>query len=524
MSKNGMLLVFLAAIFCCGICIGGDGDGGNDMCWEPKVKSVAVFKNGLGFFNRQGDVSLRDGWCQSGQIPPAAFGTLAIYSGQKDHLVDIIGSGSGEIVEFDGVDAADDVETRRKRLEASVNLKLQLTYEKKGSARSAAGKLVSIGPKFAILESSNNSFAVPIAGISKMQVLELPLRVHVQGEGKKVPTKTSLNMAYLRKGITWIPEYSVEILDDDTAQMTLRGTLVNEAEDLIHCDVNFVVGVPHFTHTGYMAPIAVGQTIRAIGASVAPAQFRKQIMNRAAIVSNAYNGDSFNQFSVINKPVANNGGNIDKALGNLPKMGSSAGTDYTVYTKKDMTVRRGEKAIVTLFVKKIKYSHIYRWSLPARVKHYLVLQNDTDTAWTTGPYLAIHDDNPLSEDILKYTPKGGKCEITVTQAINVSHDSSEAEIDRDLKSYSPRSSYYYDLVTLRGTLKIKNFEKRVADIIVTAPVKGKAIDSSKGGTIRVDSTKLRLLERAGKVTWKISLKPGKETTLTYDYERYISSH
>jgi len=522
MSKNRILLVSLAVVFCCGFCFGGDVD--NDMCWEPKVKSVAVFKNGLGFFNRQADVSLRDGWCQSGQIPPAAFGTLAIYSGQKDHLVDIVGSGSGEIVEFNGVDAADDVKTRRDRLEASVNLKLELSYEQKGSKRSAAGKLVSIGPKFAILESSTNSFAVPIASISKMQVLELPLRVHVKGEGKRVPAKTSLHMAYLRKGITWIPEYSVEILDDDTAQLTLRGTLINEAEDLIHCDINFVVGVPHFTHTGFMAPIAVGQTIRAIGTSVAPQQLRGQIMNRAAIVSNSFNGDSFNQFSVVDQPVGNNGGNIDKAMGNLPKMASSAGTDYTVYTKKDMTVRRGEKAIVTLFVKKIKYSHVYRWNLPARVKHYLVLHNDTDTAWTTGPYLAVHDNNPLSEDILKYTPKGGKCEITVTQAVNISHDNSEAEIARKLKAYNPRSNTYYDLVTLQGTLKIKNFEKRKSDIIVTASINGKAIDCSDDGTIRVDSTKLRLLERAGKVTWKVSLKPGEEKKLTYDYERYVSSH
>ena len=524
MRTKGMLLLFLSVVFCSGVCIGGDID--NDMCWEPKVKSVAVFKNGLGFFTRQADVSLRDGWCQSGQIPPAAFGTLAIYSGQKEHLVDIVGSGKGEIVEFDGVDAADDVDTRRKRLEASINLKLQLTYKQKGSDRSAAGKLVSIGPKFAILESSNNSFAVPIAGISKMQVLELPLRVHIQGQGKKAPAKTSLHMAYLRKGITWIPEYSVEIIDKDTATLTLRGTLINEAEDLIHCDVNFVVGVPHFTHTGYMAPIAVGQTIRAIGASVAPAQFRNQIMNRAALVSNvASNGDGGIQFGgVVDQSVGNNGGNIDKAMGNLPRMDSSAGTDYTVYTKKDMTVRKGEKAIVTLFVKKIKYSHIYRWPLPARVKHYLVLHNDTDTAWTTGPYLAVHDGNPLSEDILKYTPKGGKCEITVTQAINISHDSSEAETARKLKAYNPRRDIYYDLVTLRGTLKLKNFEKRTADIIVTAPVKGKAITSSEGGTIKVDSTKLRLIERAGKVSWKISLEPGEETTLTYDYERYVSSH
>ena len=61
-------------------------------------------------------------------------------------------------------------------------------------------------------------------------------------------------MAYLRKGITWIPDYTLKVLDDDNAELTLRGTIVNEAEDLIHTDVHLVVGVPHFVHTEYMAP------------------------------------------------------------------------------------------------------------------------------------------------------------------------------------------------------------------------------------------------------------------------------
>ena len=103
-----------------------------------------------------------------------------------------------------------------------------------------------------------------------------------------------------------------------------------------------------------------------------------------------------------------------ETLGNLPQIELAGGSDYTVYTKKDLTVRRGERAIVTLFVKKINYSHIYRWSPPAMMEHFLVLHNDTDTAWTTGPCLATSGDQPLSEDLLKYTPRGGNCEIPVT--------------------------------------------------------------------------------------------------------------
>ena len=77
-------------------------NGKNPHVWQPRTRSVAVFKNGMGFFMREGDVKLRDGWCVAKQIPPAAFGTLAIYSHDEKQSVDIVGSGPGELVEFDG--------------------------------------------------------------------------------------------------------------------------------------------------------------------------------------------------------------------------------------------------------------------------------------------------------------------------------------------------------------------------------------------------------------------------------------
>ena len=128
-------------------------------------------------------------------------------------------------------------------------------------------------------------------------------------------------------------------------------------------------------------------------------------------------------------------------MGNLPQLDGAAATDYTVYTKNDLTLRRGEKAILTLFAKKIKYTHIYRWSPPAAMEHSLVLLNQTTSAWTTGPCLALNEDQPLSEDLLKYTPKGGRGELPVTTAINVAHDKSEREIDRKLKAYSPQTQH-----------------------------------------------------------------------------------
>ncbi len=522
-----------AAVLAMGIALGGagapaaaapGGDEENAHLWKPKVKSVSVFKNGLGFFMREGKVTLDKGWCVSKHVPPAAFGTLAIYSHDEKSTVDIVGSGPGQIVEFDGVDSPDTLDARRERLGANMELTLELSYERDEKTLTVAGKLRSVGPKYAILQAKASNFAVPIAAITRLRVLDLPLRVHLQntkaGQQNTSPNSATVGMAYLRKGITWIPEYSLKIIDEDTAELTLRGTLVNEAEDIIHCDVNFVVGVPHFVHTDYMAPIAVGQMIRTIGAAVAPQQLRTQIMNRAAIASNSI---VYRQLDVVTKPPKSGSGNLKAATGNLPSLAGPGGTDYTVYTKSDLTVRRGEKAIVTLFKRTIRYSHIYRWELPGKLRHLLVLQNSTPTAWTTGPCLAVSEGRPLSEDLLKYVPQGGSGEIPVTTAINVANDISETEVDRKLKAHSPRHNVYYDLVKLRGTVKVRNFEKRAIKVVVSQSVPGKPIEASEKGKITIDTQKLRLLERRGRIEWILEIKPGQTREVTYVYERYVGS-
>lgn len=515
------------------------GESNNPHLWRTRAKSVAVFKNGMGFFLREGEVSLRDGWCLSGPVPPALFGTLAIYSLAEQEAVDVVGSGPGETVEFDGTDEPTDDEVKRSRLQAAVDLQVELTYRQHDADRRAAGKLVSVAGDFAVLDNDSQSFAVPIAGLSRMQVLDLPLRIHVAHDSAALANaeatredkpaapddegkKTRLGMAYLRKGITWVPEYTLRIVNDNEAELSLRGTLVNEAEDLIHCDVQFVVGVPHFMHTEYLSPLAVGQVIRTVASAVAPTQVQSQIMNRAAITSNALSADQFATAEV--RPVEADAGNVEAALGNLPKIAAPGASDYTVYTKPDLTLRRGEKAIVTLFTRRVRYSHGYRWTPPAPIEHHLLLANDSGTAWTTGPCLAVSGDHPLSEDLLRYTPQGGRGELAVTAAVNISHDRSEVEVERQLKAHSPADQVHFDLVTLEGTLKLRNFEPRAVEIELTIPVPGKPIKASGNGSLAADPTKLKLSERSGTVHWGLTLEPGQTKSLSYRYERYVPSN
>jgi hypothetical protein len=519
--NNSLFRVIAAALMMGAVSSGrSDDQKDNAYLWKPKVSSVTVFKNGLGFFLRQGKVALRDGWCVADAVPPASFGTLAVYSHGQDETVDIIGAGPGETVAFDGVDAPADAATKRVRLEACKFLKVQLAYRQQGAERTAAGQLVSVSPEYVVLQSENNSFAVPLEGIYKLQVLEKPLRVHVAADAGKAPAETTLGMAYLRKGITWIPEYTLKITGEDTAELTLRGTLVNEAEDLVHCDVNFVVGVPHFFHTDYLAPVAVGQIIRTIGAAVAPREVMSQMMNAAAIPRDT--GSALP--GVLDRPVPTGGRDLKDAAGNLPQWEGVGSADFTVYTRKDLTVRQGEKAIVTLFVKKITFGHIYRWTPPGEIKHFLVLKNSTDSSWTTGPCLAISDGHPLSEDLLHYVPKGGVGEFPVTTAIDLAQSQKEGESKRDLKAHQPSSNYYLDLVGLDGLLTLQNYGKRAADVVVELPITGKPTVASDDGRIQLSTTNLKLTERTGSIQWRVSVNPGELRKLTYSYERYVPSN
>ncbi len=489
----------------------------NKNLWKPRTTTVSVFKNGLGFFMREGKVKLNDGWCISPKVPPAAFGTLNIFAPDKKEQIDVIGSGYGKIYEFDGYDEQDSTEARRKHLNNSINLEIAVTYKQKDQVQTAKGKLRSIGPAFAILETKTNSFAVPIAGIERLQVLKNSLRIHVTDEADNPLNKeTTLAMAYLSNGVCWIPEYTLKILKEGEAELTLRGTLMNDAEDLIKCDINLVVGAPHFVHSGSLAPIALGQSTNRNAFTLGHTQYMNRAMRGSGGPTNST--PSIPEFgnptdlTVFTTPF--------NFIGGI----NSAVSDYTVYTKKGLTVRNGEKAIITIFRKKIKYTHNYKWDGVGEIQHFLSLKNDTGTSWTTGPCLGLAGTQALSEDTLNYTPKNGTAHFKVTNAINIANKCTESEVDRQLKAYNPTHNSYYDLVKLKGKIELHNYENKEVTLTINKKIVGKPLTTSDNGNSHIDSTKLRLLERSGSVSWQIKLKPGEKKNLFYEYERYVKSN
>jgi hypothetical protein len=108
--------------------------------------------------------------------------------------------------------------------------------------------------------------------------------------------------------------------------------------------------------------------------------------------------------------------------------------------------------------------------------------------------------------------------LPITAAINVATTREESETDRKIKSLTDTYHHKnFDLVTVQGTLKVRNFEKRAVDVVIAAKVTGKPLSASDAGVLTTNAQKLVLTEREGTVTWKLSVEPGATTSVEYRY-------
>src|SRR4029078_9146173 len=96
--------------------------------------------------------------------------------------------------------------------------------------------------------------------ISDEEVRNL-LTMRLDWGGKPAEKTAEVGMAYVQKGIRWIPNYRVEMDGKGKAVVKLQATLLNELTDLKDATVNLVVGVPSFYFKETADPIALSQAV-----------------------------------------------------------------------------------------------------------------------------------------------------------------------------------------------------------------------------------------------------------------------
>jgi len=526
-----------------------------------KSSSIAVFKNGLGFFVRLGSAKLASGEAVIPMIPDAALGTLWLapndpgtsleelvayrYKTTKEHKADSlqdllrINPGKKMTISFNGKEYTGQVlgfssDARSDQPPQPVSSNRIFTLSNV-SASAPPSQLLLFKTDSGVL--GLNPGAVQLVSMGETPNLSFQqeeearaLRFRIKGAGQTA----NLTMGYLQKGIGWTPSYLVSLQDEKTAHLTMQAVLTNDVEDISGAEVVFVVGVPNFRFADMWSPMALRQSLAEfLQSATAQRDDRNQFSN--ALVSQMTMREDM---AAAPRLPGDFSANVEEPQG-APE------EDLFLYKRTNVTLAKGERATYNLFAADVPFEHLYEWEVidnprvdvygnptpsygnnqsPEKfsnvVWHSLRLRNSTKFPWTSGPGMVISGVQALSQDTLVYTPKGASTNLKMTVATDVRVDKKELEVGREARVLQ-RNGNNYDAVTVEGTLKLKNFKAKDIRLVITRSFVGEVVSMTNDGHVEKLAEVIRQMNPTSRATWGLAVKAGEEKTITYRYKILI---
>jgi len=535
---------------------------------KPEVKTLAAFKNGLGFVFKSGNVRLKDGWARMDELPAASLGSLWFGTTSKTGPVTDVISYRQKVAE-----SAEAV-TLAELLSANVGKSVAITCFMGNASTRVEGTLLSVpadrqpdespwpavrlsdyaavpptlepargeivlirtktGDKSLILAVNKSTIqSVELLDSqelnSKIEKEEDRVKLHVGGN----PSSAEITLGYLEKGIIWSPSYRVNIADEKIAEISLDAVLADDAEDLTNADVSFVVGYPNFLYSDVPAPLSLRQSV---------ANFVQ------ALLAN-HRGDSINRFgafaNTMNQSVMYNGagGDASAAIPELYSTGEplpgEGNEDLYFYKKSGVTLTKGDRAQFEVFHASVPYEHIYQWEVtdnmavdyngyrqnpgnqpqPAenQIWHMLRLTNDTKQPWTTAPAFTMHGSLPVAQDVLGYAPPGGNSTLKLTVATDLRAEASQTEQGRRSVNLAGET---YDEITVAGKLKVTSWKQTETCIVIRKSLTGEVVDAGDGKVTKL-AHNLAAVNPTSEINWEFYLPAGKDHEISYQYKVLI---
>ncbi|WP_154657161.1 hypothetical protein [Hugenholtzia roseola] len=499
---------------------------------EQKASQVVVFKNGTSFFVKKVEVKPEKNKGYIADLPQALFGTFWIY-GQSGRLQRITSM---------------EKEMRQKEMQ-KVSSMAALLYANQGknahllleTGEHIEAKIENIEGNFVFLQvlKPANSFralsvdaikqanfekapAMEVAYLTKQRVLEL--------EFQNPQSKEEVELVYMQKNFAWLPNYSIELLDDTKARISLRASVMNDAEDIYESDLSLVVGVPNFKYSDFLEPLSSSQSVAQFLAALnggSSDYYANRILTNAVMAQSArYEAADMLDYSMPDTEAT---------------METSTQEDLFFYSLKKVILPKGARAFYTLFQEEVKYRHLYQTQIPTNnlygnldngnqnilVSHSIEMKNTTAYPWTTGTAMVTNlnqnQRNPLSQDLLPYVAKGaeGILPLTASPEILVKHSESEIERKSGIKQKDGRT---YELLTVEGVLTLRNAKEKAITLKIKRNVVGNMLKTDT--TWKVDkvlaNSYASAINAQNQVAWEVELGAGAEKEIRYSYQVYVA--
>jgi hypothetical protein len=542
------------------------------VSFSPEIKRVAVFKNGYAFTYREGEARISNGWAYTTRVPIGVLGTVWGYSTLPNVRVQQL------LASQDEAGASERVTNTAEFLLANVGrqVRIETQFTENGKFLTGTYEILkpdienlspqqrnspSYGTAYSYYDLQNLTIAlktesgvkvfpaqtiktVEVIGEAKTLLAKKSNRLGLKIEGAKDGQSINLGVAALERGIRWIPAYRVEVkgLPIKEAKLELEGMLINELTDLNNTEVNFVVGVPHFLFQDMMSPLSMNTAFAGVSS-----YFQQNNRNE-----NSYSNALMSQVSSRDarmRTVSEDGVTPSPTLVDEEKLSSFSAEQLFLYKSDQISLKKGERASLRLFSLTVPATEVFEWTLSdapdtqnrylnssgnysdrqqsllqdlsTKVWYALRLKNTTGMPWTTAPALSFREWKPLGQDMLKFTPVGGEEILRVTPATEVIGTNTLVEKERVRERLRWNGSdYEFDLVTVEGTLKLKNVKKQPVEIVLTRNLVGDVISAGDGGIVSKEGLNLQAVNPNSIIKWNLTL-PGGEKEIRYTYKVYV---
>jgi Domain of unknown function (DUF4139) len=499
------------------------------------VTSATIFKNGRTLLTKSGKVQTTNGKYVSKELPNALFGTFWVNSPDLESVFCI----------EDSVLAIDEAVSEIAFLSKNKGKMMQIWVK---NAENSPPDILE-GVLTNIINESNQylqSLLIFKTNTGKNMVLKAQniLRfeyfndINTEFLKKKSEKRYEINFKnnkpeqpieqyYLTSNLGWTPIYRLDMTDKNKGKLALRAEIINDAEDLDVAELKLAVGIPNFMYATKQSQFL---------SFVKGYDFNMDI-NMGAIGSI---GNRMSQNAVVYQRSEDS---FETVVNNGTLDGSQT-EDFYFYKLKTDNFPKNSRYQLPVFETDIAQTHFYECKLQQAiannynqytnqgqgveaktpVTHYIEFLNNTPYPWTTGvaniSSMSDRELQPISQDMLPYTPSGAKCKVRIaeTPEIRVTHAEGEIEREENIKTFF---SHEYDRVKIEGQICVVNYKKETVKIKVSRELEGVAGKSSITWKTPQEQATLRI-NPAFIAEWELELKPGEERKWKYDYDVFVN--
>lgn len=379
-------------------------------------------------------------------------------------------------------------------------------------------------PKIILVETGDGVQCVTVTEVVWVDFSESP-RLPVKKETSHRVTAqlerpnpgAAFRFGYVSGGMSWLPEYSLELGENGTAKLTCRANIINEMTELEDVELQLVSGFPS------LGDALVGSPLNR---AVKLADFLEKL---GALTRESNSYLTRNSAVAAPAPMAlYRKGGADESGADEPD--SQQVEDLFYYSLPHFSCKRGESVLREIFSHDVPYEHVYTCRVPnqselerrsrrgepvADVWHCVRLTNAGRQAWSTGIATCTAGGRIAGRSTLYFAAPGAETLLRLNKSMQASVQCREVMVNREERDMVG-TTRKKEVGVYQGVVTLKNDSDRAMELRLTKEVNGLVTQADKEGGIDVSPS------YAGNprsvITWKFIAQPGEESQLNYAYE------